>query len=121
MRVEDDEVYKWAAVGVDTFEVVDIEVSPGQSDLNVLLFLKTVLKRCRGKPIILVDRGPWYNWALDDLDLPCDSRREMWGNGLSLKPDSACSNTESCCSTIVPPPKLLGIHRPLGQSLRHTP
>jgi hypothetical protein len=24
------------------------------------------------------DRGPWYNWPLDDLDL-CESRRETWG------------------------------------------
>jgi len=78
VSVEDDEVYVWAAVDVDTFEVVHIEVSPGRSDLDALLFLKTVLNRCRGQPVIVVDRGPWYNWALNDLDL-CDSRRETWG------------------------------------------
>lgn len=78
VSVEDDEVYVWAAVDVGTFEVVHIEVSPGRSDLDALLFLKTVLKRCRGQPVIIVDRGPWDNWALDDLDL-CESRRETWG------------------------------------------
>jgi len=57
VSVEDDEVYVWAAVDVDTFEVVHIEVSPGRSDLDALLFLKTVLKRCRGQPVIIVD--PW--------------------------------------------------------------
>lgn len=79
VKVEDSEVYVWAAVDVDTFEVVHIEVSPGRSDLDALLFLKQVLERCRGKPTVLVDRGPWYNWPLDDFDLPCDSRRETWG------------------------------------------
>ena len=59
VSVEDDEVYVWAAVDVDIFEVVYIEVSPGRSDLDALLFLKTVLKRCRGQPVIVVDRGPW--------------------------------------------------------------
>jgi putative transposase len=78
VSVENDEVYVWAAVDVETFEVVHIEVSPGRSDLDALLFLKTVLKRCRGQPVIVVDRGPWYNWALDNLDL-CESRRETWG------------------------------------------
>jgi len=79
VTVEDEEVYVWAAVDVDTFEVVHVEVSPGRSELDALLFLKTVLKRCRGQPVIVVDRGPWYNWALDDLNLSCESRRETWG------------------------------------------
>jgi len=74
---------------VETFEVVHIEVSPGRSDLNALLFLKQVLKRCRGDPVVLVDRGPWYNWPLDDLEL-CESRRETWGgNGPLSKRGSA--------------------------------
>jgi len=75
VSLEDDEVYVWAAVDVDTFGVVHIEVFPGRSDLDALLFLKTVLKRCRGQPVIVVDRGPRHNWAIDDLDL-CESRRE---------------------------------------------
>jgi putative transposase len=61
VSVEDEEVYVWAAVDVDTFEVVHIEVSPGRSTLDALLFLKTVLKRCCGQHIVVVDRGPWYN------------------------------------------------------------
>lgn len=75
LNVEETEVYVWAAVDVDTFEVVHIEVSPDRTDLDALLFIKHVLKRCRGNPVVLVDRGPWYNWALDELDL-CESRRE---------------------------------------------
>lgn len=71
-------MYVWAAVDVDTVEVVHIEVSPGRSDLDAVLFLKAVPKRCRGQPVIVVDRGPWYNWALDELDI-CESRRETSG------------------------------------------
>jgi len=83
LKVEETEVYVWAAVDVDTFEVIHIEVSPGRSDLDALLFVKQVLKRCRSEPVVLVDRGPGYNWAPDDLDL-CDSRRETWGGERSL-------------------------------------
>jgi len=44
VSAEDDEIYVWVAVDVDTFEVVHIEVSSGRSDLNAGLFLETVLK-----------------------------------------------------------------------------
>jgi putative transposase len=96
------EVYGWAADAVDTVEVIHIEVPPGRSDLNALLFIKQVLKQCRGEPVGLVDRGPWYDWALEDLDL-CESRRETWGNGLSSKRGSACSNNEPGSSIAGPP------------------
>lgn len=49
--------------------MVHIEVSPGRSDLKALLCLKTGLERCRGQTVIIVDRGPWYNWAFEVLDL----------------------------------------------------
>ena len=74
---------------METFEVIRIKISPGRSDLDTLLFIKQVLKRCYGDPVVLVGRGPWYNWPLDDLNL-CESRRETWGNGLLSKRGSAC-------------------------------
>ncbi|MFC6964776.1 DDE-type integrase/transposase/recombinase [Halocatena marina] len=120
VSVEDNEVSVWAAVDVDTFEVVHIEVSPDRSDLDALLFIKQVLKRCRGQPVIVVDRGPWYNWALDNLDL-YESRRETWGNGHLSKPGSASSNTEPGSSIAGSPLQLLEIRRTLGQSLRRNP
>ena len=79
VTVDDHEVYVWAAINRHTYEVIHVEASPGRSDLDALLFLRTVLERCRGQPVV-VDRGPWYNWSLDDLDLPCESRRETWGD-----------------------------------------
>lgn len=50
MSVEDDEVYVWTAVDVETFKVAHIDASPGRSDLDALLFIKQVLNRCRGQP-----------------------------------------------------------------------
>lgn len=78
--VEDEEVYVWAAVTRASFEVIHVEVSPGRSALDALLFLRTVLERCRGEPVVIVDRGPWYTSSLDNLDLPCEVRRETWGD-----------------------------------------
>lgn len=112
VAVQDREVYVWAAVDVETFDVIHIEVSPGRSDLDALVVLKPVLQRCR---------GPWYNWALDDLDLPCESRRETWGGRSLVKPGSACSHTEPGASIADSPPQLLEINRPLGQNLRRIP
>lgn len=83
---------------METFEVIHIDVSTGRSDLDALLLIKQVLKRCCGDPVVLVDRGPWYNWPLDDLDL-CESHRETWGNGLSSKRGPACRSTEPGSST----------------------
>jgi transposase-like protein len=31
--------------------------------------MRTVLDRCINKPVIIVDRGPWYRWALERLGL----------------------------------------------------
>ena len=70
-------MYVWAAVDVDTFEVLHIEVSPGRSSLDALLFLRETLKYCRGQPVVLADRGEWYDWPLDLLD--CEGKRETWG------------------------------------------
>jgi len=36
--------------------------------LNTLIFLKRVLRGCENKPVIVVDRGPWYPLALKRLD-----------------------------------------------------
>lgn len=70
-------LYCWAAVDVQTFEIVHLDVSPGRSSLDALLFLRTVVERCRGQPVVLVDRGPWYSWAFDRLE--CPYRQQTWG------------------------------------------
>jgi len=37
--------------------------------LIAIKFMRMVLDRCLNKPLIIVDRGPWYRWALERLGL----------------------------------------------------
>jgi len=39
------------------------------TSLDAIYFLRKILEYCDGKPLILVDRGPWYRWALQRLGL----------------------------------------------------
>jgi transposase-like protein len=41
----------------------------GQNMLIALRFLRMVLGRCVNKPLVIVDRAPWYRWALERLGL----------------------------------------------------
>jgi transposase-like protein len=55
--------YLWAAIDVDTGEILALYASRGRGLPNAIKFLKMVLRSCDGKPIVVVDRGPWYRWA----------------------------------------------------------
>jgi len=68
MKIERNEVCVWATVNTESFEVIHVDVSEGRSSLDALIFLHELLKKCDGKPLIEVDRGTWYDWALDELD-----------------------------------------------------
>jgi len=61
--------YLWAAIDVDSREVLAVYVSMGRSMLNALTFLRRVLRTCENNPVIVVYRGPWYPWALKRLGL----------------------------------------------------
>jgi len=37
--------------------------------LNALIFRRRVLRTCENNPVIVVDRGPWYPWALKRLGI----------------------------------------------------
>ena len=69
LSVKSVHVYVWSAVDVDSGELLAIDVSYGRSCLNAIIFLKKALKLCSNKPLVIVDRGPWYRWALDRLGL----------------------------------------------------
>jgi transposase-like protein len=68
-KLNGKQVYVWAAIDVETKEVLATNVTKGRSSLEAYLFLKKVLKTCLNKPKVLVDRGPWYCWALRQLRL----------------------------------------------------
>jgi transposase-like protein len=61
---------------VGSKELLALEASYGRSSLNTLSFLKKALRMCT-KPLVLVDRGPWYPWALEGLGL--EYRYERFG------------------------------------------
>jgi putative transposase len=70
-------VYVWSAVDVDSRELLALEASYCRSSLNALAFLKKALKMCTNKPLVLVDKGPWYRWAFERLGL--EYRHERFG------------------------------------------
>lgn len=78
VEIDGDEHYVWGAVDCDTPEVIAVEVSHGRTSLDTPLILKEVLERCRDRPLVRVDRGPWYDWPLKLLD--CEYEHEAWGN-----------------------------------------
>jgi transposase-like protein len=61
--------YVWSALDVDSGEILAIYASRSRNILIALKFLRIVLDRCINKPLIIVDRGPWYRWALERLGL----------------------------------------------------
>ncbi len=61
----------------DLFETIEAKAR------EALLFLKDILKRCHGRPLVRADRGPWYDWPLELLD--CECERETWGNRLLME------------------------------------
>jgi transposase-like protein len=54
-----------------------LEAYYGRSSLNALAFLKKALRMCTNKPLVLVDKGPWYRWAFERLGL--EYRHERLG------------------------------------------
>jgi transposase-like protein len=61
--------YVWSAVDVDSGEILAVYASRGRNILIALKFLRMVMDRCINKPLVIVDRGPWYRWALERLGL----------------------------------------------------
>jgi putative transposase len=77
LSVKGVHVYVWSALDVDSRELLALEASYGRSCLNALSFLKKALRMCTDKPLVLVDKGPWYRWAFERLGL--EYRHERLG------------------------------------------
>jgi putative transposase len=69
LKVSGQICYLWAAIDVDTNEVLAVYASRGRGIPCAVKFLRKILDSCEGKPLIVVDRGPWYRWALDRLGI----------------------------------------------------
>ena len=59
----------WAAIDIQTYEVLGVWITKGRASLEAYSFLKHILKRCTNQPKILVDGGPWYKPALERLNV----------------------------------------------------
>jgi transposase-like protein len=68
-KVNGREVCVWAAMDVDTRELPAIKATRSRGSMDALLFLSRVLGACTNKPVFVVDRGPWYSWAFQELGL----------------------------------------------------
>jgi putative transposase len=64
LKINGRHVFVWAAIDVDTRELLAVYASYYRSSINTIIFVKKVLDTCVGTPVVLVDGGPWYPWAL---------------------------------------------------------
>jgi transposase-like protein len=75
VRIHGLNEYVWSAVDVDSGEILAIYASRGRNILIAMKFLRIVMDRCINKPLVIVDRGPWYRWALERLGLKYQYQR----------------------------------------------
>jgi len=57
LKLENNQIFVWTAVDVDTDECLAIWASEGRSSFHAYVFLREVLKYCENKPEVVVDRG----------------------------------------------------------------
>jgi transposase-like protein len=82
VRLHGLRAYVWSAVDIDSGEILAIYASWGRNMLIALKLLRMVLDRCLNKPMIIVDRGPWYRWTLERLRLKYQYQRFGLRNAL---------------------------------------
>ena len=61
--------YIWAAIDVDSWEILGVMVTEWRTSIDVIRFVRDILRYCENKPIIKTDRGPWYRWTLQRMGL----------------------------------------------------
>ncbi len=69
LKVNGEQLFIWAAIDVDSREVLAVDASWQRSIMNAEHVLKKALRLCQNKPLILVDKGLWYPDALKSLEL----------------------------------------------------
>jgi len=74
IKIRGEWMFLWAAIDIDSWEILFVWVSQGRSGLEAISFLRKVLERCDGPPMVYVDRAPWYRWALERLGVPWEHR-----------------------------------------------
>ena len=78
IKIGDRWHYLWAAIDLDSKEILALYLSTGRACIDTMIFLKRVLRYCSNKPTFYVDGGPWYRWPLERLGIPF--KHETFGN-----------------------------------------
>ena len=50
-------------------EILGVMATKWRTSLDVIKFVRSLLSYCENKPLVVVDRGPWYGWALQRMGL----------------------------------------------------
>jgi len=72
-------LYLWAAVDMNTQEIVAYHSSIYRNSIEAGLFLRKVLNKCSNKPIVVSDKGPWYIPAFERMKI------DYWHNTFSVR------------------------------------
>lgn len=51
--------YLWAAIHVDSREILAIGITRSRSSLDTLILMREALRSCEDRPKVYVDGGPW--------------------------------------------------------------
>jgi len=65
LKIGKEQWFVWSAIDLESGEILAVHLSKGRSYLDTLCFLRQLTKACSNRPLVYVDRGPWYPWALE--------------------------------------------------------
>jgi len=69
IKTNGEKRYLWAAIDVESREVLAVWITTTRNWWIARDFLLVVLKSCENQPVFLVDGGPWYKSAFKSLRL----------------------------------------------------
>ena len=66
--------YLWAAIDLDSKEILAVQLTMTRSHFDTIVFLGEVGRSCTNRRLVYVDGGPWYPWALRGYGFPYEWR-----------------------------------------------
>jgi len=69
IKINGEKRYLWAAIDVESREILAVWITTTRNWWVARDFILVVLKSCKGQPVFLVDKGPWYKPAFKSLGL----------------------------------------------------
>ncbi|MCD6236987.1 MAG: hypothetical protein J7K13_03435 [Thermoplasmata archaeon] len=50
---------------MDSWEILGIMITKWRTSIDVIKFVKEILRYCKNKPVIKTDRRPWYRYTTE--------------------------------------------------------